>query len=138
MNKAIRMGWILVLLTMAPLALAEDDAGMADPDEARAAMMQAIESGQGGLNLTEEQMGHVSRILQDSSAKMKAVFQQHGVSRDNPPSNLRQKRKLARDIRPIQKDRDAQLEQVLNDEQMKRLEEIRQQVREELKSRKNA
>ena len=78
----------------------------------------------------------VREILSENAKQMAAVFEKHGVDRDNPPKSLRKKRALAKDLKPIRKAGDEKLAQVLDADQMKEFEEMREKVKKEMKQRR--
>ena len=139
-----RFAFVLVM-TSGAVALSALGASSAPAGEA-AAPHQAIavseelalriEQAKEELALSDEQAVQVREILKENAKKMQAVFQRHGVDRQHPPRGFRQKRALVRDLRPIRKEGDERLSRILDNEQIKVLDEIRSEVRKELKERR--
>jgi hypothetical protein len=103
-------------------------------EEQQQQFITAIEQAQDRLQLTPDQLVQVQEVLEESAEKRKAVFEQHAIS---PGAELsgREKLSLARDLRPIQKENDEKLQAILDDDQWKEFEAMRNEFREELKER---
>lgn len=88
------------------------------------------------LELTDEQRKAVEPIVQRSVAQRRAVLQAEGIERGKGPrASLRQLRKVKRDLEKIRKRTDAELADVLTDDQMDTLTAARKAARKELRQR---
>ena len=125
----------IVMLTGIPPALGQ---GMPSPDEMSAQagrMVERIDDIRDQLQLSDEQAAQVREILQGNVERMRDVMQQHGVE-PGADMSFRQKRKLAKDLRPIRKESDEKLQAILSPEQFDQFQVIRKQAREDMKARR--
>jgi len=120
---------LLASLTVSPLAAQEqtpDRAAMAAEAEAR--MAEAKER----LNLTEEQAAQVEVILQETNEKRAQVFQNANLQEGR---SFRKMRQLRSDMQEVDKEATQRMAQVLDDEQMREYETIKEEQRAEMKER---
>lgn len=83
------------------------------------------------LALTPEQEERVRPVLMDEMQKLKALREKYG----NGSQNRRSTVKMARELKEIRSATDEQLKQILTKRQMEELKKIREERRDELKSR---
>lgn len=101
------------------------------------AIAEKMEGYRERLQLTDEQASQVRDIFRGNVEKMRDVLEQHNVERGSELTR-RQKIALAKDLRPIRQASDKKLAGILSPAQMKELEKIRAEVREERKARRKA
>lgn len=88
------------------------------------------------LGLTDEQRAAVEPIVRRRAAQSRAVLQAEGIERGKGPrASARQLRKAKRDLENIRKRTDAELAEILTDEQMDELKDARKAARKELRDR---
>ena len=124
----------LLALVAVPLALADEDDGIGNPEEQMQAMMAKMAAAKDALGLTDEQAAQVKEILQDNARQMKEVFAKHGLEPGDKPKNMRAKVKLGRDLKPIREQGDKKLAEVLNEDQMKAFKQMREDAKNERKN----
>lgn len=124
----------LLALVAAPLALADEDDDIVNPEEQMQAMLAKMAAAKDALGLTDEQAAQVKEILQDNARQMTEVFAKHGLEPGDKPKNMRAKIKLGRDLKPIRKQGDKKLAEVLNEDQMKAFQQMREDAKNERKS----
>lgn len=125
----------LLALVAVPVAFAEEDHDdIVNPEEQKQAMMAKMAAAKDALGLTDEQAAQVKEILQDNVRQMKEVFAKHGLEPGDKPKNMRAKIKLGRDLKPIRKQGDKKLAEVLNEEQFKAFKQMREDVKKERKN----
>lgn len=133
--KAIFLMTLLVLVAI-PQVFALQDPPTEEQQAPRKEVQHRLEQHIDELDLTDEQRKQVREIFVESWERTQAVLQRHGLNGDTPPQNRRDRRALARDLRPIREWRDDELAKVLSAEQMEQVEEWRAQLREEMKARR--
>jgi hypothetical protein len=116
----------VILATLTPASAGQSPA--ADQSEQVRKRLEEVRS---RLALTAEQEAQVRPILADEVQKLRALREKYEGGSQNRRTRLR----MARDLKDIQSDADTQLKKVLTKAQMDELKKMREERRDELKSR---
>ena len=107
-----------------------------DGGDRLAKIKEELEKTKDRLQLTDEQLGQVRPILEGSAGKRIAVLDEFGITgRGSVELSLREKRSLAKKMKEIRKNTDAELAKVLTKDQMAEYAAIQDERREELKAK---
>lgn len=107
------------------------------PDQAAQApdqMRQRLDQIKERLALTPEQVEQIRPILQEEGQKLKALRDK----RDDGGGSRRDRRKMGRELRDIQRSTDEQLQKILSKDQMSELKKMREEWRQQVRERRSA
>ena len=127
--------WTIAVSCVALLAASPGVAEDAGKSPMREALTQKLQDSD--LDFSDEQLEKIRKISRQNAKRIQEAMEAEGIERGTRPTRS-QRQKLGPKLRPIREETDEELQAMMNEEQWEGYRKIRDEIREDMKSRRKS